>query len=52
MLEQPQDIAKRTNRKEKNHNQGDILGIHHVTAITSDPQKISTFIPVTWVLGL
>ncbi len=39
MLEQPQDIAKRTDRKEKNPNQRDILGIHHVTAITSDPQR-------------
>jgi len=39
MLEQSQDIAKRTNREEKNHNQKDILGIHHVTAITSDPQR-------------
>jgi glyoxalase family protein len=39
MLEQSQDIAKRTNREEKNHNQRGVLGIHHVTAITSDPQR-------------
>ena len=37
-LEQLQDITK-INRKEKNHNQRDVLGIHHVTAITSDPQR-------------
>jgi glyoxalase family protein len=39
MLEQSQDISKRTSREEKNHNQRDVLGIHHVTAITSDPQR-------------
>ena len=39
MLEQTQDITKTTNGKEKNHNQRDVLGIHHVTAITSDPQR-------------
>jgi glyoxalase family protein len=39
MLEQSQDIAKRTSREEKNHNQRGVLGIHHVTAITSDPQR-------------
>jgi glyoxalase family protein len=37
-LAQSQDITKKTNRKEKNRDQGDILGIHHTTAITSDPQ--------------
>lgn len=31
VLEQPQDITN-INRKEKNHNQRDVLGIHHVTA--------------------
>ena len=36
MLKQPQDMA---NRKEKNHDQRGVLGIHHVTAITSDPQR-------------
>jgi hypothetical protein len=50
MLEQSQDIAKRTNRGEKNHNQRDVLGIHHVTAITSDPQKNIDF--YTGILGL
>jgi glyoxalase family protein len=39
MLEQSQDISKRTSREEKNHNQRGVLGIHHVTAITSDPQR-------------
>ena len=38
VLEQSQDITK-INIKEKNHNQRDVLGIHHVTAITSDPQR-------------
>ncbi len=38
-LEQSQDVAKKTNVKEKNHSQRDVLGVHHVTAITSDPQR-------------
>jgi glyoxalase family protein len=38
MLEQSQNIPK-INTKEKNHNQRDVLGIHHVTAITSDPHR-------------
>jgi glyoxalase family protein len=37
VLEQSQDITKIN--KNKKHSQGDILGIHHVTAITSDPQR-------------
>ena len=49
VLEQSQDITK-INRKEKNHNQRDVLGIHHVTAITSDPQKNIDF--YTGILGL
>jgi hypothetical protein len=36
MLKQSQDMA---NRKEKSHDQRGVLGIHHVTAITSDPQS-------------
>ena len=36
--------------KEKNDNQRDVLGIHHVTAITSDPQKNIDF--YTGILGL
>jgi glyoxalase family protein len=49
ILEQPQDLTK-INVKEKNHNQRDVLGIHHVTAITSDPQKNIDF--YTGILGL
>jgi Glyoxalase/Bleomycin resistance protein/Dioxygenase superfamily len=41
-LEQSQDITK-VNMKEKNQNQRVVLGIHHVTAITSDPQKNINF---------
>ncbi len=33
-----------------NNNQNDILGIHHVTAIASNPQKIIDF--YTQILGL
>jgi glyoxalase family protein len=50
MLAQSQDIAKGTNREEKNHNQRGVLGIHHVTAITSDPQRNIDF--YTSILGL
>jgi glyoxalase family protein len=49
ILEQTQDITK-INVKEKNHDQIDVLGIHHVTAITSDPQKNIDF--YTGILGL
>jgi glyoxalase family protein len=49
-LEQSQDVAKKTNVKEKNYNQRDVLGIHHVTAITSDPQRNIEF--YTDMLGL
>ena len=45
-MEQGQDI----NVKEKNHNQTDVLGIHHVTAIASDPQKNIDF--YSQILGL
>jgi glyoxalase family protein len=38
VLEQSQDITK-INRKEKNSSQGDVLCIHHVTAITNEPQR-------------
>ncbi len=37
-IELEQDITE-INRKENNYNQRDVLGIHHITAITSDPQK-------------
>ena len=49
ILEQSLDITK-VNRKEKNNNQRDVLGIHHVTAITSDPQRNIDF--YTGKLGL
>jgi hypothetical protein len=49
VLEQSQDITK-INTKEKNHDQRGVLGIHHVTAITSDPQKNIDF--YTGILGL
>jgi glyoxalase family protein len=49
ILEQSLDIIK-VNRKEKNNNQRDVLGIHHVTAITSDPQRNIDF--YTGSLGL
>ena len=48
-MEQSQDITK-INSNEKNHNQRDVLGIHHVTAITSDPQRNIDF--YTTNLGL
>ena len=40
----------RNDKYKKNNNQRDILGIHHVTAIASDPQKNIDF--YTQVLGL
>src|ERR671918_3118141 len=49
ILEQGRDITK-INVKEKNHNQIDVLGIHHVTAIASDPQKNIDF--YSQILGL
>jgi glyoxalase family protein len=49
-LEQSHDITKKTNGKEKDYNQRDVLGIHHVTAITSDPQRNIDF--YTDILGL
>jgi glyoxalase family protein len=48
-LEQSQEISK-INSNKKNFRQGDILGIHHVTAITSDPQRNIDF--YTQILGL
>lgn len=48
-MKQSQDITK-INRKENNYNQRDVLGIHHVTAITSDPQRNLDF--YTYILGL
>jgi glyoxalase family protein len=48
-MEQSQDISK-INSSKKENNQGDILGIHHVTAIASDPQKNIDF--YSRILGL
>jgi glyoxalase family protein len=48
-LEQSQGITS-IDRKEKNHGQRDILGIHHVTAIARNPQKNIDF--YTQILGL
>jgi glyoxalase family protein len=41
---------KNDNDNNNNNNQNDILGIHHVTAIASNPQKIIDF--YTQILGL
>ncbi|MFL6347094.1 MAG: VOC family protein [Nitrososphaeraceae archaeon] len=49
-MEQSHNITKKTNGKDKNHSQRDVLGIHHVTAITSDPQRNIDF--YTDILGL
>src|ERR671936_179860 len=53
-MEQSRYMSKiNSNEKKNNSNnksQGDILGIHHVTAIASDPQKNIDF--YTQVLGL
>jgi Glyoxalase/Bleomycin resistance protein/Dioxygenase superfamily len=50
-MEKSQDIAKKINSTEHNNGrQQDILGIHHVTAIASDPQKNIDF--YTHILGL
>jgi len=49
VLEGSEDVTK-NNRKEKNNDQRDVLGIHHVTAITSDPQRNIDF--YTSILGL
>jgi glyoxalase family protein len=50
-MEKSQDIAKKINSaKYDNDMQEDILGIHHVTAIASDPQKNIDF--YTQILGL
>src|SRR5262245_819118 len=50
-MEKSQEIAKKINStKHGNDRQEDILGIHHVTAIASDPQKNIDF--YTQILGL
>jgi glyoxalase family protein len=50
-MEKSQDIAKKINSTEHNNGrQQEILGIHHVTAIASDPQKNIDF--YTHILGL
>ena len=48
-MEQSQHSSK-SNKNSKNNTQRDILGIHHVTAIASDPQKNIDF--YTQILGL
>ena len=48
-MEQPQHSSK-SNKNSKNNTQKDVLGIHHVTAIASNPQKNIDF--YTQILGL
>ena len=48
-MQQSDDINKSNNETNKN-GQKDVLGIHHVTAITTDPQKNIDF--YTQLLGL
>src|SRR5919199_1448551 len=49
-MKQSQHFNKINSNKHKNNSQGDILGIHHVTAIASNPQKNIDF--YTQLLGL
>jgi glyoxalase family protein len=42
--------TNRTNKNKKDISQRDVLGIHHVTAIASNPQKNIDF--YTQILGL
>ncbi len=49
-VEKSQYTVKKINSIEDNNSQEDILGIHHVTAIASDPQKNIDF--YTQILGL
>ncbi|MBV9667890.1 MAG: VOC family protein, partial [Nitrososphaeraceae archaeon] len=50
-MQKSRDITEKiSNTEHKNSNQEDILGIHHVTAIASDPQKNIDF--YTQILGL
>ena len=49
-MEKSQYTVKKINSIEDNNSQEDILGIHHVTAIASDPQKNIDF--YTQILGL
>lgn len=48
-MNQSQDFTK-INRKENSYNQRNVLGIHHVTAITSEPQRNLDF--YAYILGL
>jgi len=50
ILEQSLDITKVNRKEKKNNNQRGVVGIHHVTAITSDPQRNIDF--YTGNLGL
>jgi glyoxalase family protein len=49
MTQKPQDLQS-SNDRNKTENQKDVLGIHHVTAIASNPQKNIDF--YTKILGL
>jgi hypothetical protein len=49
-MEQSEHFNKINSNEHKNNSQGDILGMHHVTAIASDPQKNIDF--YTQILGL
>ena len=49
-MEQSEHFNKINSNEHKNNSQGDILGIHHVTAIASAPQKNIDF--YTHILGL
>ena len=49
-MEQSQDVGKSNENKNSSNNQNDVLGIHHVTAIASNPQKNIDF--YTHILGL
>jgi glyoxalase family protein len=50
-MEQQSQHANNSNKNKKNNsNQNDVLGIHHVTAIASNPQKNIDF--YTHILGL
>jgi glyoxalase family protein len=49
-MQKSRDITEKINSTEQDNFDQDILGIHHVTAIASDPQKNIDF--YTQILGL
>src|SRR5919112_3073254 len=49
-MEQSEHFNKINSNEHKNNSQQDILGIHHITAIASNPQKNIDF--YTQILGL